>query len=285
MDNRIQKDKDSALKETIDRAMSRLNTCIPGIIESFDTSNQTAEVSPAIRMRVSIEGEDTQFIDLPKIIQVPLVFPYAATAGFALTLPVKKGDSCLLVFSQRAIDNWHDKGGIQTPEVEGVSGRHHDLTDAFAIMAPAAIPDVLGSWQSDAIELRNKARTSRLTVTDSKVETKVASTSFVVNSDGTIIGTCDSMTVTASTKVTMTTPLVECSANVTIGGNLTVTGLTITGGLSSLGTYGAGIATFSGGLTNTGGDISSDGISLESHTHPQGSDSNGDSQQDTGGPQ
>lgn len=246
-----QADKMTQLREVIERAISRVNTCIPGIVDSFDAATQTATVLPAIQMKVNLDGETT-FLNLPPIVGVPLVFPMASTAGFALTLPVRKGDPCLLLFSQRAIDHWHEHGGIQPPE-DGVGCRHHDLTDALAILAPVPLNEVLGSWEANGIELRNRAKTTKATVFDSKVELQSGSAVLKVSSDGTIEATAP-----AGAKITA--PLTE------VVGNLTVTGLTTTGGFVSQGVVG-GAASFSGGIQNTGGSVSSNGKVLDSHTH------------------
>ena len=166
MDNRLGNDA-SELKEIIDRALARINTCIPGVIDSFDGETQTATVIPAISMKTFIENEEG-VLDFPPIINAPLVFPFASTAGFALTLPIQRGDPCIILFSQRSIDNWHDNGGIQ-PSEEGVSARHHDLTDALVFMAASPIPGVLGEWEGQGIQIRNRDKTSKVTVYDDKV--------------------------------------------------------------------------------------------------------------------
>jgi len=174
--------QDVQIRETIDRAMMRVNTCIPGIIDSFDSGKQTATVIPAIRMKTYI-NETVEYVEMPPLVEVPIVFPFATTKGFALTLPISKGDSCLLVFSQRCIENWHSHGGIQNPE-DGVGSRHHDLTDAFAIMAPASLPDALGSWEANGIEIRNKEKTSRITLKEEEISLQVAGTILLINSSG-----------------------------------------------------------------------------------------------------
>jgi hypothetical protein len=88
------------------------------------------------------------------------VIPFGSTAGFGITIPISAGDPVLLVFSQRAIDNWVDFGGIQAP-VGGVSCRHHDLTDAFALLMSATTAGgAFGEWDADGISIRNRAKTS-----------------------------------------------------------------------------------------------------------------------------
>lgn len=155
-------------RELIDRMISRANTCLPGIIDSFDVDTQTVTVLPAIQMKLTINNAQT-FVDLPKLVNVPIVFPFVSTLGFCLTFPVQRGDSCLLVFSQRAIDNWFDQGGIQPPE-QGEGCRHHDLTDAFAIFAPSNTPNTISGWDEDGIAIRNQAGTVKLLLKDDAIE-------------------------------------------------------------------------------------------------------------------
>lgn len=156
-------------RELFDSMMRRVNTCIPGRIDAFDPATQTAIVTPAIMGRMFADGVPSD-IQLPPVISVPLVFPFAATAGFALTLPVQSGDPCLLVFSQRCIDNWHQLGGVQPAETNAAGARHHSINDAFALACAPPLTVVLGDWCADGIELRNRARTVRVTVRDSGLE-------------------------------------------------------------------------------------------------------------------
>ena len=156
-------------REMFDSMMRRVNTCIPGRIDSFDPATQTARVTPAIKGRFYADSQATD-IQLPPVFNVPLVFPFAATAGFALTLPIQQGNPCLLVFTQRAIDNWHKLGGVQSAETGATGARHHSLNDAFALACAPPLTQVLGSWCEDGIELRNRARTVRVTVRDDGLE-------------------------------------------------------------------------------------------------------------------
>lgn len=226
MDNRLVGDA-TQLKEIIDRAMFGMNTCIPGIIDFFDAKNQTATVIPAILMKTFIDGEKGT-LEYPPIINAPVVFPFASKAGFALTIPIRRGDPCIILFSQRSIDNWHDRGGIQ-PSEDGVSSRHHDLTDAIVLMAAAPYPQVLGQWEGKGIQIRNRSGSSTVTVFD------------------------DRIVIDNATEVVIDTPK-----------------MTITGEL-----FVDGDAVFGGNVSNTGVNIS------KTHTHSQGVDSDGNTQEDT----
>ena len=82
-------------------------------------------------------------------------------------------------------------------------------------------------------------------------------------------------------RIKLTAPRVEIDAPVSdISGTLTVGGLTTL----NAGAVVNGATTLNGPTTNTGG-LSIDGIAFGSHTHSQGSDSRGDTEQDTNPPQ
>jgi len=204
-------DEQTQQRETIDRAMMRINTTIPGQVVSFDAERQTITAIPAIKMRTYID-EVENFVDLPPIPNIPILFPFVSVAGFALTFPIRPGDPCLLHFSQRAIDNWHDRGGIQPPE-EGEGSRHHDLTDAIAEFSPTSLPNTFEGWEPNGIEIRNRAKTSRVTVRDNNAEIQVASTIIQVNADGTI-------KITAPDSMAITSPAVTMSGTLTVTGTI-----------------------------------------------------------------
>lgn len=111
----------------INEAMFRARCCIPGIVQSYNPENNTAEVQPAIREKVVGEGGVVSYQALPLLINVPVVFPRVVGAG--ITFPLKKNDQCLVVFSDLAIDNFWQKGSVQNP----VEIRRHDLSDGIAI--------------------------------------------------------------------------------------------------------------------------------------------------------
>ena len=110
----------SAIKSII----SGMHTCLPGRIESYDYTTQKASVLPLLR-DVYSDGEE---INMPVIIDVPVVFPAIGSVG--LTFPVNAGDGVLLVFAERSLDKWLSRGGVVTPD----DPRRFDLSDAIAIV-------------------------------------------------------------------------------------------------------------------------------------------------------
>jgi hypothetical protein len=172
---KIERDKTSLAtlegvgQSVVDAALKNLHTCLPGIIHAYDATKQTAEVQPAIKRIFTEKGA----VNLPLCVDVPVVFP--GGGNFYLTFPVTVGDECLLVFSERCIDGWAIDGVISEPE----DYRQHDLSDGFAFVGVNSQPNKLTGVSSVGAELRNRAGTVRMTMSN---------TGIVVTGDLTING-------------------------------------------------------------------------------------------------
>ena len=172
MDNSFLKSDDpKILQQVISRMLLDVNTSMPGTIKSFDKKNQTATIIPNIRSVVNKTDGTSSTRQLPELKNVPCLFPYSANSGFSLTFPVKEGDQCLLIFSQRSIDNWQENGKVNDP-VEVSYPRAHSLVDAVAIVGAIPEPDAIQDFNEDAIEIRNKDRSSVVTVGNSNITIK-----------------------------------------------------------------------------------------------------------------
>lgn len=142
---------------------AQLWTAMPGIIAAVDLSAQTVSVQPAIRGMQTDEKGNATLVNMPLLVDVPICWPRAG--GFALTLPVKVNDECLVVFAARCIDAWWQSGGVQAP----LEDRMHDLSDAFAILAPTSQPKKLTNVQSDGIEMRTDDRSTFIKLTNGTI--------------------------------------------------------------------------------------------------------------------
>jgi Phage protein Gp138 N-terminal domain len=160
-DSRDQEQKVSSLEEAfaaqIDRRMKEIHTSVPGIIQSYNPDTQTATAQPAIK-RVFVEKGP---VDLPLCVDVPVSFP--GGGGFHLTFPVGAGDECMLIFSERAIDHWHDKGGTQLP----AEYRMHDMSDAMAVVGMNSQANKLSDVQTTGAELRTRDRSTFIRIEES----------------------------------------------------------------------------------------------------------------------
>ena len=124
----------------IQKASFDIRCCIPGIIQSYNSENNTAEIQPAIREEVVNEDNSVSYVNLPLLINVPIVFPSTKLGGVRFTL--EQGDECIVVFSDLSYDNFWTSGNVQNP----IEVRRHDLSDGIAI------PCVLSQPNTKAVE-------------------------------------------------------------------------------------------------------------------------------------
>lgn len=162
----------------IDRSLTETHTCLPGIVESFDEATQLAKVNPAIKRLARASGS----VAIPPILDVPVVFPSAG--GYSITFPVSAGDEVLLVFSERAIDNWLSQGGVHDP----YAVRKHDYTDAFAIIGIHSNSRAISSYATDGLEIRNDAGTTKIKLTSTAVTIDISTLGGATfNADGSVV--------------------------------------------------------------------------------------------------
>jgi len=145
---------EALVQQGVRNALKDLHTSMPGIIDTFDPATQTCTVQPAIK-RIFVGGEA---VALPILINVPVSFPSAG--GFNITLPVKQGDECLIIFSERSIDNWLQFGDIKIPN----DRRFHDLSDGVVIMGLKSNPNVVTDYDPDNLVIRNTANDVKVTI-------------------------------------------------------------------------------------------------------------------------
>nr|DAH65628.1 MAG TPA: baseplate component [Caudoviricetes sp.] len=129
---------------------SNLRAACPGIIQSFDEKEQTVSVQLAIRELISDSEYEKRWSIIPMLVDVPIVIPRAG--GYCLTMPIQKGDECLVVFGDMCIDAWWQQGNIQNQLVM----RRHSLSDGFAILGVWSQPRVIKNYSKDSCQLRNE---------------------------------------------------------------------------------------------------------------------------------
>ena len=125
---------EDVLRLALENFQSSLHVALPGRIESYDASSQTASVKPLVK-NTFIDDEGVDVVEtLPVINRVPIQFMRGG--GFFMSFPVVKGDHVLLVFNERSIDKFQTGDGGDTDPVDI---RMHNLSDAVAI--PGFYPD------------------------------------------------------------------------------------------------------------------------------------------------
>lgn len=100
-------------------------TAIPAVVVSAD---RLSESIVAVKPVINEKTLDGRVVPWPEIINVQLIFPCSNTS--AVTFPVNVGDTVLVVFTMRCLDEWKAGSGLSTTPVHA---RYHDIQDAVAI--------------------------------------------------------------------------------------------------------------------------------------------------------
>lgn len=228
-DTQVAATPEGAFDAQIKARLLNLHTCMPGIIASFNSATQTAEVQPAIKRIFAEQGP----VNLPLCVDVPVAFP--GGGDFFLTFPVKAGDECILMFSERAIDYWYAQGGTAEPS----ELRLHDLSDGIAIVGLNSQPHKLSALQMDGTELRTRDRGTYIRLTPGTIYIK-----------GDIVHEGD----------TTQTGNVDLTGNTAQTGSVVLTGgQTLTGALSA-----------AGGVSDSTGTMQDMRTAYNSHTNGSG---------------
>tara|TARA_R110000823_G_scaffold261418_10_gene382198 strand:- start:4956 stop:5714 length:759 start_codon:yes stop_codon:yes gene_type:complete len=222
-----------------DRSM--LNVSIPAVIETYNPSTQKCVCTPLVnhnRTALAEVGNGTS-VPYPTIVDVPVIFP--ASNLSCITFPLNKGDTVLLVFSQRSLDNWLST--TEATQINPQDTRRHDLSDAVAIPGlfsfPRAPNDPLKHTlihDTDDLVITHNLNTSNENEVRLKADGSIrmsagANTKLTLNLDGSVV-------LDAPTSLTVTAPVT-----------------TWIGDINQQGTF----------TSDT--DVVANGTSLDTHTH------------------
>lgn len=227
-------DLSQALKAMGKHLSSTLRVAVPGIIQSFDPDTVTCTVQPAVNGSVPDEAGAESTEGLTLLVDLPVIFPRGG--GVTLTFPIKAGDECLVIFSDRCIDFWHQSGGNGDP----VDERQHDTSDAFVIVGPQSLAQKISGISTSAAQLRTDDGDAFIEV--------AAGHDITVNTPG-------KLTASAQGGTEITSPTIVLNGAVTING-------TLSQGMGESG----GSATMLGPITVTN-DVTAGGKSLQNHVH------------------
>lgn len=123
--------------------LSSTNCHLVGTIQSFNASKQTATVS--LGLKLSLAGV---IKDLPLLVDVP-VFVLGG-GDRVVTIPIQAGDTCLVLFNDRDMDNWFASGTAALPG----SQRIHDLADGLALVGFRSAANPVSNYSTSDVEVR-----------------------------------------------------------------------------------------------------------------------------------
>ncbi|MFT8350023.1 Gp138 family membrane-puncturing spike protein [Clostridium saccharoperbutylacetonicum] len=146
-----------------DDAKNNIRVAMPGIIQSFDPIEQTVTVQPTIRENINNRDYTNQWVQLPLLLDVPVIFP--KSGNYVLTFPIHTGDECLIIFLDMCYDAWWSNGGIQNQ----IEKRRHDLSDSICIPGLYSQPNRIQNYSTDSCQLRNLEGTAYIELKDNNI--------------------------------------------------------------------------------------------------------------------
>jgi hypothetical protein len=149
---------ESLIDEAVKNGISGMRTCFPAKVVKVNVPEGWCNVQPS-SVRTYSDGTT---VEPPVINKVPIA-SYRAGSAF-ISLPLKVGDWVLVVCSERDIDLWKTKGGIQTPR----ENRMHHISDAIAYPGVYPFSEPPTGASADDIVIKNGS--SKLTVKPTEIE-------------------------------------------------------------------------------------------------------------------
>lgn len=114
------------IRLAIDARLLDLHVAMPAKVDAYNAAKGTVDVVPLLQGQVVDAGGNATAIALPKIPNVPLMFP--GGGGFRTTFPIAQGDTVLIIIADRSLDIWKATGQLADPKVGS-----HSIPDAIAI--------------------------------------------------------------------------------------------------------------------------------------------------------
>lgn len=258
-----------------------VETTLPAVVVDISTYQSTQQIA-ALRPLTNLVFEDNQAVEMPLIYNVPVEL--TGTQESLISVPIKVGDTVMLKFSKRSLDELKEQATATTYNPR--DRRWFDTSDAVAfptvINKPANLAphpdhveikhkDILVSYQDDGTIVETNGVVTRTFNIDGTIDIVNENSSLNITPEGVYTYTSSPVSVTVSP----TGNLANITAStITLNGNVVVTGTSNLQGATTVGsTLGVtGAATMSSTLGVTGasslGAVTSDGTDIgPSHQH------------------
>lgn len=131
---------------------AKFNSHKIGVIKSFDTAAQTAEIELVdIFVKENYDrksGEASQPKYTALLVDCPVLVP--CNNGKGITYPITAGDYCLVHFNDRDIDNWFAGANSSKP----ATPRMHHIADGIACVGIHNKANPIENYENNAVEVR-----------------------------------------------------------------------------------------------------------------------------------
>lgn len=166
-------DLSTLLDLRIQNALAATNCHSIGTITAFYPETQTADVT-MVFLRTIINAPEQNVTEQTPIVLVDCPVICLGGGDAALTFPIAAGDTCLICFNDRAIDDWFVSGQV----LPAPSLRIHDFADAIVVVGVRPTTASLASYNATKTQLRQA--TSNVTLSDSSAALNQGSNTVAV---------------------------------------------------------------------------------------------------------
>ena len=117
------------LERFVNYKISNIHTAFPCVVKNYDASTRRADLIPSIKRKLRDKLlKDSVFTDLPVLVNVPVL--YFGTNKGGIHIPLEKGDSVLVIFSECCLDKWKITSGSG---IKDEDPRKFSIADAICI--------------------------------------------------------------------------------------------------------------------------------------------------------
>lgn len=154
------------LDERARETKTTLNAVQIGTIQEFDKDTQRATIKIAMKQVKSISEDGIREIsEYPLLLECPVMTLFGGVD--ILSMPIVKGDNCIILFNDRQIDEWLYGGDDQVP----ISPRTHDLSDGIAIVGIRPLTNSITNYLENGIRLSHGEGNSQIDLKDDLIDT------------------------------------------------------------------------------------------------------------------
>lgn len=133
--------------------MLALNCHAIATVQSFDSAKQTVRATINYKKTFFRKDSDGTYVpvqkDFPILIDCPVIVLRGGKSS--LTFPVATGDTCLILFNDRDIDNWFSSG----QNVPCATQRLHSFADGIALIGLSSKANALQNYDTARASLNN----------------------------------------------------------------------------------------------------------------------------------
>lgn len=149
---------DPSLKDLLDihkrDVLLSLNCHAIATIKSFNSSNQTVKATinykkTYVQYNERSKKQETVLADYPVLMDCPIIVLGGGTAH--LTMPIKAGDTCMILFNDRDLDKWFSSGQVAPVN----TNRLHSFSDGVALIGLNSLSTSISNYDAVRAVLRN----------------------------------------------------------------------------------------------------------------------------------